>query len=46
MNKLRNVKLSRRPLVGLDFESLTGLDMPVSLPPLPPIQLTLPLAAS
>jgi transposase len=38
-------ELSRRPLVGLDFESLTGLEKPVSLPPLPPIQLTLPLAA-
>jgi hypothetical protein len=38
-------ELSRRPLFGLDFFSLTGLEKPICLDHLPPIQLTLPLAA-
>jgi hypothetical protein len=38
-------ELSRRPLFGIDFFSLTGLEKPVSPADLPPIQLTLPLAA-
>jgi len=37
-------ELSRRPLFGLDFCSLTGLEKPEGLAHLPPIQLTLPLA--
>ena len=37
-------ELNRRPLFGLDFFSLTGLEKPVCLAHLPPIQLTLPLA--
>lgn len=38
-------ELSRRPLVGLDFKTLSGLERLQHLPTLPPIQLTLPLAA-
>jgi len=38
-------ELSRRPLVGLDFKSLTGLEPPKHCPGLPPIQLSFPLAA-
>jgi transposase len=37
-------ELNRRPLFGLDFFSLTGLEKPECLAYLPPIQLTLPLA--
>lgn len=37
-------ELSRRTLVGIDFTALTGLEQPVRLSALPPIQLTLPLA--
>lgn len=37
-------ELNRRPLFGLDFFSLTGLEKPIDLAHLPPIQLTLPLA--
>jgi hypothetical protein len=37
--------LSHRPLVGLDFKTLTGLERPEHLSSFPPIQLTLPLAA-
>jgi len=37
-------ELNRRPLIGLDFFSLTGLEKPIDLAHLPPIQLTLPLA--
>lgn len=37
-------ELNRRPLFGLDFVLLTGLEKPEGLAPLPPIQLTLPLA--
>ena len=37
-------ELSRRWMIGLDFKSLTGLEQPVNLSALPPIQLTLPLA--
>jgi hypothetical protein len=36
-------ELSRRPLVGIDFTSLTGLSAPEPPPVLPPIQLTVPL---
>ena len=38
-------ELSRRPLFGLDFFSLTGFEKPICLAHLSPIQLTLPLAA-
>lgn len=38
-------ELSRRSLVGVDFKTLTGFEQPECLLPLPPIQLTLPLAA-
>lgn len=41
----QDCELSRRPLVDLDFENLTGLEKPMDPIPLPPIQLTLPLAA-
>lgn len=37
-------ELNRRPLFGLDLFSLTGLDTPIGLAHLLPIQLTLPLA--
>ena len=37
-------ELSRRPLVGIDFFSLTGLEKPVCFVDMSPIQLTLPLA--
>jgi hypothetical protein len=37
-------ELSRRPLFGIDFCSLTGLEKPVCLVDLAPIQLMLPLA--
>lgn len=37
-------ELSRRPLFGLDFATLTGFEKPVAPAHLPPIQLTLPLA--
>lgn len=37
-------ELNRRPLFGLDFCSLTGLEKPACVAHLPPIQLTLPLA--
>jgi hypothetical protein len=37
-------ELARRPLIGIDFASLTGLPIPQSPPNLPPIQLTFPLA--
>ena len=36
--------LNRRPLFGLDFFSLTGLEESICLAHLLPIQLTLPLA--
>ena len=36
--------LNRRPLFGLDFFSLTGLEVPICQTHLLPIQLTLPLA--
>jgi len=38
-------ELRRQPLVGIDFTTLTGLSKPEPRPILPPIQLTLPLAA-
>lgn len=38
-------ELSRRELFGIDFKTLTGLEKPEDFPALPPIQLTLPLAA-
>ncbi|HVM72860.1 MAG TPA: hypothetical protein VMT91_13945 [Anaerolineales bacterium] len=38
-------EIRRRPLVGVDFTTLTGLSEPKDPPVLPPIQLTLPLAA-
>ncbi len=38
-------ELGRRPLFGLDFFSLTGLEETICRDHLPPIQLTLPLAA-
>ena len=37
-------ELSCRALFGFDFKTLTGLDQPVDLSSLPPVQLTLPLA--
>jgi hypothetical protein len=41
----QTLELGRRALVDIDFTTLTGLDQPESLSALPPIQLTLPLAA-
>jgi len=38
-------ELRRQPLVSIDFTTLTGLSKPEPLTSLPPIQLTLPLAA-
>lgn len=38
-------ELSRRKLFGIDFQTLTGLEPPSEETALPPIQLTLPLAA-
>jgi hypothetical protein len=38
-------ELSRRSLVGVDFKTLTGFEQPECLLPLPPIQITLTLAA-
>lgn len=38
-------ELGRRPIFGLDFFSLTGLEETICCNHLPPIQLTLPLAA-
>jgi hypothetical protein len=38
-------ELGCRKLFGMDFKTLTGLDQPQDLSTLPPIQLTLPLAA-
>lgn len=38
-------ELGRRPLVGIDFQTLTGLEPAEGVLALPPIQLTLPLAA-
>jgi len=40
----QKIELRRQPLIGIDFLSLTGLDLPQDSPLLPPIQLTLPLA--
>lgn len=37
-------ELSRRALVGIDFQTLTGWEQPPARSSLPPIQLTLPLA--
>jgi transposase-like protein len=37
-------ELSRRALFGMDFKTLTGFEKPENLSPLPPVQLTLPLA--
>ena len=39
------LELGRRALVGIDFETLTELEQPSNPLTLPPIQLTLPLAA-
>lgn len=39
------LELSRCRLFGMDFKTLTGFDVPQDLSLLPPIQLTLPLAA-
>jgi transposase len=41
----QELELGRRPLFGLDFHSLTDLEKPICFDHLPPIQLTLPLAA-
>jgi len=38
-------EIRRQPLVGVDFTTLTGLAKPEKTPGLPPIQLSLPLAA-
>lgn len=38
-------ELRRQPLIGIDFKTLTGLSEPEPQPIVPPIQLTLPLAA-
>jgi hypothetical protein len=38
-------ELGRRQLFGMNFKTLTGLEKPEDLSTLPPIQLTLPLAA-
>ena len=38
----QELELNRRPLIGITFQSLTGLEMPPDLSRLPPIQPTLP----
>ena len=40
----QELELRRRPLVGFDFSTLTGLPLLDKSIPLPPIQLLLPLA--